>query len=65
MISDKLDLIKTSSEMFDFVRNNDIIYWGVEYQNEDLIVYDVVFEEDNVIVNKKVKVKKSFWLRTF
>nr|DAL74981.1 MAG TPA: hypothetical protein [Caudoviricetes sp.] len=60
MISDKLDLIKTSSEMFDFVRNNDIIYWGVEYQNEDLIVYDVVFEEDNVIVNKKVKVKKSF-----
>lgn len=60
MINDKLDLIKTSSEMFDFVRNNDIIYWGVEYQNEDLIVYDVVFEEDNVIVNKKVKVKKSF-----
>lgn len=60
MISDKLDLIKTSSEMFDFVRNNDIIYWGVEYQNEELIVYDVVFEEDNVIVNKKVKVKKSF-----
>ena len=60
MISNKLDLIKTSSEMFDFVRNNDIIYWGVEYQNEDIIVYDVVFEEDNVIVNKKVKVKKSF-----
>lgn len=60
MISDKLDKISTSSEMFDFVRNNEVLYWGVEFQNEEYIVYDIVYEENNTVYNRKLKLKKSF-----
>lgn len=64
MISEKLDKIKTSAEMFEFVRNNEVLYWGVEFQNEEYIVYDLVYEENDITYNRKLKLKKSFWLRT-